>query len=185
MSKFNFVTGTGIFMDLLNPKPEDIRFADISRALSQQCRFGGHTGLFYSVAEHSICVSRAVSPENRMVALFHDATEAYCVDVPRPLKAILGTAYQDVEKKLWTAIAKAFDLPEEIPEEVLLADNKALKGEMERFFPFVDFELLLPDFERLPTMSYHDPGQSFIQEYRKICSMNNLKDKSMEGYSWN
>lgn len=44
-------TGKKIFP--LNPRTEDICIADIAHSLSMQCRYNGHTKLFYSVAQHS------------------------------------------------------------------------------------------------------------------------------------
>jgi len=38
----------------LDPKPEDINLQDIIHALSNICRFNGHTNRFYSVAEHML-----------------------------------------------------------------------------------------------------------------------------------
>ncbi len=40
-------------------------------------------------------------------ALLHDATEAYCVDVPRPLKRLGGmNAYRSIEQGIWLAVAE-------------------------------------------------------------------------------
>ena len=35
------------------PSAEDIDLGDIAVALSNQCRFGGHTRRYYSVAQHA------------------------------------------------------------------------------------------------------------------------------------
>ena len=63
----------------------------ITHALSNLCRFGGHTSMFYSVAEHSIRVAEILranrcSPREVALGIIHDASEAYLVDIPRPLK---------------------------------------------------------------------------------------------------
>lgn len=55
------LTATGKWFDVLNPDPALIDLADIACALSKLCRFGGHCREFYSVAEHSILVSRLVA----------------------------------------------------------------------------------------------------------------------------
>ena len=70
------------------PNPDDIRIEDIAHALSNQCRFAGHAREFYSVAEHSVHVSQLCLPEHALWGLLHDASEAYLVDLPRPLKLL-------------------------------------------------------------------------------------------------
>ena len=69
---------------------------DIAHGLSNQCRYVGATHRFYSVAEHSILLSRWLNreykdPELAKAALMHDATEAYLGDVARPIKQFLPT----------------------------------------------------------------------------------------------
>lgn len=123
---------TGKIFPVLEPNPDLVDIRDIAHALSNQCRFSGHTAKFYSVAEHSVRVSREVSPENALCALLHDATEAYLVDMPRPIKyaSELGKHYKAIEAKLWLALSKRFAVPEEMPEEIHLADAKMLRTEM-------------------------------------------------------
>lgn len=65
---------------------------DIAHGLSLACRWGGQCARFYSVAEHSIMVSRIMELEefgDPMVGLWHDGTEAYMSDVPSPFKQLL------------------------------------------------------------------------------------------------
>jgi hypothetical protein len=112
----------------LSPRPEDFDICDIAHALSMLCRFGGHPKFFYSVAEHSVLVSHVLPPELALCGLMHDATEAYCVDVPRPLKRELPQ-YQAIESGLWMAIAERFNLPDPMPPEVHAADNAVLLAE--------------------------------------------------------
>src|ERR1019366_6268112 len=78
-------TYTGILFDFEEPEASPIRIEDIAHALSLLCRFAGHCKEFYSVAEHSVRVSYACPEEHALWGLMHDASEAYCVDVPRPL----------------------------------------------------------------------------------------------------
>lgn len=101
----------------LDPNPEEVCIEDIAQALSNQTRFNGHLDCFYSVAQHSVLVSRLCSERNRLTGLLHDATEAYVGDMIRPLKLYMPE-YKEVEKKVWKAITKKFNLPEELPKEV-------------------------------------------------------------------
>lgn len=115
----------------LAPKADDIHLDDIAKALSRICRFAGHTERFYSVAQHSVYVSAMVPPEFAMVALMHDAPEAYIVDVPRPLKKSLP-GYAEIEQGVWLAVAEKFGLPEDIPACVKDADNRVLLAEKDQ-----------------------------------------------------
>ena len=105
----------------LDPHAREVCIFDIAHALAHQCRYGGHCRTFYSVAQHSVYVSRLVPPEDALCGLLHDATEAYCVDVPRPVKVALK-GYKEIEQRIWLAIAERFWLPEEMPQAVHDAD---------------------------------------------------------------
>jgi hypothetical protein len=84
-------TFTGKKFWTMDPAPEDICIEDIAHALSLICRYGGHSKHFYSVAQHSINVSRVLCEDGfneriQLYGLLHDASEAYICDIPRPLK---------------------------------------------------------------------------------------------------
>lgn len=105
-----------------DPRPEEVHLHDIAHGLSMLCRFGGHTQQFYSVAEHSVWCSQIVPPEHALQALMHDATEAYCVDIPRPLKRGLSN-YAEIEGNIWEAVCERFGLVRDLHESVKRADN--------------------------------------------------------------
>lgn len=115
----------------IDPRASEIVIEDVAHALSLLCRFGGHCLRFYSVAEHSVLMARAVSPENRAWALLHDATEAYLVDVPRPLKPFL-VGYREAEDKIARAVCERFGLPLDMPAEVKAADTRILTDERQQ-----------------------------------------------------
>ena len=124
-----FQTYTGKEFYIRDPRPEEINILDIAHALSNQCRFNGHCLEFYSVAQHSILVSRTCEPENALWGLLHDAAEAYCGDIVRPLKVDMPL-YNDVESRLVDCVVAKFELtPELQPEDVTKADNIALRTE--------------------------------------------------------
>lgn len=83
---------------------EDVQVADVAHALGNLCRFTGHTRVFYSVAEHSVRVSREVErmglgPAAQLLGLIHDASEAYLCDLPSPLKRSDDMeAYREAER---------------------------------------------------------------------------------------
>lgn len=110
-----------------DPRPEDVALEDIAHHLSMLCRFTGAGRRFYSVAEHSVHVSMLVPPEDALVALMHDAPEAYTNDINRPLKHAPGMqGYRAIEARNWRAIAVHFGLPFELPASVKKADNEML-----------------------------------------------------------
>lgn len=126
-------TYTGGQFDLLDPDPADVWLPDIAAGLAHTCRFGGQCRQFYSVAHHSLHVSREVTGDERLqlLGLFHDAAEAYVGDVPRPLKAEYDT-FERVEAEVLAAIWRAFDIdpPDDDEwERVMAADDRLLAYE--------------------------------------------------------
>jgi len=123
-------TYSGIKFDPLNPSPDDISIIDIAHALSNICRFTGHTRDFYSVGQHSIIVSYFCSPQNKLWGLLHDASEAYIADIARPLKRSNDMKiYREIEDYVMAAVCKKFNLAYKMPEEVREMDNRCLYTE--------------------------------------------------------
>lgn len=84
----------------------DFCLEDIGWALSHLCRYAGHVPSFYSVAEHCVWVyeeAKASGAQSHVLraAFLHDASEAYLVDMPAPVKKMPGmAAYRDAEDRL-------------------------------------------------------------------------------------
>lgn len=130
-------TFTGMVINVFDPKPEDICIEDIAHALSNICRFNGHSAKFYSVAEHCIrCADAIENPRNRMAALMHDAAEAYIGDVPTPIKRMLSDVYK-YEYRLMEVIAEKFGFKYPLCLEVEAIDRAMLHKEWK--------ELMLPN----------------------------------------
>lgn len=116
----------------LSPRPKDVAIFDIAHSLSKICRFNGHCRDFYSVAEHSVHVADIVykwtaNKRAALYAILHDASEAFCHDLVRPIKrSIIG--YKDIEIKNMAAIHKRFDLGE--PEESIVRDIRKADNAM-------------------------------------------------------
>jgi uncharacterized protein len=136
-------TVSGRRINPFDPDPAEIDPHDIAQALSNQCRFGGHCRVFYSVAQHSVHVSDLVredggDPETVMAALLHDASEAYLVDLPHPLKhrSELGAAYRRAEAVLEEAIRERFSLVADmsgikpIDRALLATERRAFTGDV-------------------------------------------------------
>lgn len=138
----------------LDPEPEEVYIEDIAHALSLLCRFTGHSYGFYSVADHSLRVSKiaektallewtpdpsgstagraAFAREMAFWGLLHDASEAYLCDMPSPLKRSpgLGQLYKGFEHALMETIIERFDLIPHEPAMVKAADRILLNTEM-------------------------------------------------------
>jgi hypothetical protein len=127
-------TSSGIYIDVFEPTEDMITIEDIAHSLSHQCRYGGHLPVFYSVAQHSIyCCENVEGEENKLSALLHDASEAYLLDMPRPIKYHLAD-YRDIEDKLMRVIATKFGFEYPLSKEVKVVDEKALHWEWDLFF---------------------------------------------------
>lgn len=122
---------SGGFIDIVDPKPEQIKIKDIGHALSMQCRFVGQIERFYSVAEHSWHVARMLEGtpyKVQLAGLLHDASEAYLGDIASPIKQFLPD-YQKMEDRLQAAIFARYDLEYPTHPAVKLADRAMLSTE--------------------------------------------------------
>jgi len=130
-------TFTGHTFAPLAPNSVDIWIEDIAHALSNQGRFSGHTRFRYSVAEHSVRVSELLAGAGKPVpvqlwGLLHDASEAYLVDLPTPLKVHpkFADVYRRAEKRVMRAVCQRFGLPFREPTAVREADARLLATEV-------------------------------------------------------
>lgn len=119
-------TYTGRCFDPFAPDPDQINIVDIAWGLSMKCRYNGACLRYYSVAEHSVVMSRWFATmrsciELQRYALLHDANEAYLPDIPRPIKRhpslINWRAIEDgVDKVVFERFGLAWPAPPEIGE---------------------------------------------------------------------
>lgn len=125
------ITFTGKIIDLYNLKTDDIDILDISYGLSNIPRFAGQVP-FYSVALHSIEVSRLVPEELKLSALLHDATEAYIGDLVSPIKHKI-VDYIEIENYIMSVIINKWQID---PYNVLIkiSDKKCLEDEKINLF---------------------------------------------------
>lgn len=127
------LTASGRMYWPIHPMAEDVCIEDIAKGLSNICRFGGQIDAFYSVAQHSVYVSRCVPQEHALTGLMHDATEAYVGDMVSPLKkSLLMVDFRMIEDLNWSAISNAFGLPYEKPACIKTADNAVLLAERDQ-----------------------------------------------------
>lgn len=135
-------TYTGRRINLAAPKPEHVSVVDIAAGLSKVCRFAAQAQDFYSVAQHSVMMSRVIASTWRMWALMHDAAEAYVGDIATPIRNLCPDI-SAFEKRLSGTITGMLGLTPEIPQEVKQADVRMAATEA-RDFMFEDAALLDP-----------------------------------------
>lgn len=105
-------TYTGIHFTPTEPNKDDICIKDIAHALSLVCRGNGHTNRFFSVGQHCIncskeAAARGYSKKVQLIALLHDASEAYMSDITRPFKRHLAD-YIEFENVLQSLIYEKY-----------------------------------------------------------------------------
>ena len=100
-------TSKGNRFDYATPENYKFNTDEIAHALSQLCRFTGHTKEFYSVAQHSIMVSNLLPYNLRLLGLLHDAAEAFIGDINAPLKQLLPQV-KELENRIQAAIYKQY-----------------------------------------------------------------------------
>ena len=162
-------SGSSFYFD--EPNPEAINLEDICHALSNMCRFTGHTKSFYSVAQHSVIVSNLCGDWSHQVqkqALLHDATEAYLSDINTPAKSLLKD-YQELEHKVWRAICKRFDMQEELYPAVKRADRVAVMLEKRNLLKVEsdwgpEYESVDTSYLEMPTPLYPQEAKTLMLE---------------------
>ena len=136
-----FGTRSGYLFDILEPDPNMVDINEIAHCLSYECRYNGHIpgDNFLSVAEHSVAVCERIqrdvdsgSVNVYLIALLHDAHEAYTGDIVAPLKRLLPEI-KEIEVSIQSVILAKYGVAEVSEKSARLvkrADEQV--GEMER-----------------------------------------------------
>lgn len=133
-----FRTLTGKKFDINRPGADMIDIQDIAAGLANQGHFNGQSPYFFSIAQHCILVCDEYAIQNqdapdemKLLALLHDASEAYTGDMIKPLKIYMDS-FVAVENSIMQAIAHRFKLPihrlSEIKPYDLLIQNLEYEG---------------------------------------------------------
>jgi hypothetical protein len=171
-------TVSGRWVNPFEPDVEQIDIGDIARALSNQCRFGGHCRTFYSVAQHSVLVSELVEQrggdiEDVFAGLMHDAGEAYLGDMPHPIKhrSPLGAAFREAEKHLEAAIRERFSIRSEVAglkpadRAILATERRAFSAETWHWPELEGIEPLDLDLRAWPP---DEAERAFLDRYAEL-----------------
>jgi NTP pyrophosphatase (non-canonical NTP hydrolase) len=109
------MTFSGLKVNPLTLTPEQVRLEDVAYSLAGQNRWLGHSRPLFSVAAHCLLVCWIVrhvykgGAVAQLLALTHDAEEAYLGDMPNPLKTHtdLGRAYRAVSAPVQAIVETA------------------------------------------------------------------------------
>lgn len=166
---------SGLCVDPLTMGPDDVTLIDIAHPLSLICRGVGQVKFFFSVAQHSInCAkeaeARRYDPHVQLACLLHDAGEAYCSDVIRPIKRRL-TEYPRIEKNIQRQVLIHFGVVDVLDSDrwnyVREIDNAMMSNEA--FTLFTDVGDLQPDPLAAPVdISFH-PFEDVENEFITLC----------------
>lgn len=165
--------GDGDFFDFLAPQDHNYDIKLIAHALSNICRYNGHSKRFYSVAEHSVLVSMCVPADLRLCALLHDASEAYVGDVTSPLKKLLPD-YVVIEDRIQECIANEYNLPWPFPADIHIADKRVYKAELSQITNSKDalwYPELQPADVTVRGLSPTRAKKLFLDRYEELLSV--------------
>jgi len=159
----------------LDPRPEDFDIRDVAHKLATQCRYGGGTVEFYSVAEHCVLLSYAVPEEHALAALLHDRAEAYWQDIIRPVKeGYCQPWYGKVERNIECVSAPVFGVPYPNPDVVMLADYRICIDEKQQAYtcPFESEnkieDLAQPLGVKLHFWDWRQSRKAFLDRYNQL-----------------
>ncbi len=171
-------TYTGRRFYPLDPNPDDVCIEDIAHALARITRFNGHINAeWYSVAEHSVHVSRIVPPEYALAGLLHDASEAYIADVSKPVKHTdIMSGYRSAEATIMLAVWVATGLyrdtssPGHEHSAIREADNAMLALEARSLLPYDPWmdDLPAPADVTLGLWGPSEAERRFLERYEEL-----------------
>ncbi len=181
--KTNIMTRSGFEFDLIDPSKNRFTVEDIAHALSNTCRYCGHVSEFFSVAQHSVMVSRLVPEQHAMIGLMHDASEAFIGDVAKPLKELLPD-YKQVEARIEEFVLGRFGIdPHHMPPDIKRADMIALLTEQRDLMHGPDKDVMKkwniePLQEKIIPLPPKEAKELFLERYREIKYLRIHEEKS-------
>lgn len=166
------------------PDLSAIQIEDVAHSLALLCRFAGHVRQFYSVAQHSVHVREELlqrceaedvdeveTAELGYAALLHDVSEAYCVDIPHPLKMLPElSGYREIEECIEKAVQSAFLVSPTYAKHpwIKWADLRVLATERRDLLNTSDRQWSLrvpPSPRRIEAVEWREAEVLFLQTY--------------------
>ena len=129
-------TFTGLYVNPLQLRPEDIDYRDLAHHLSLICRYTGACPEHYSVAQHSVYVAQAMKKrygdaEAALAGLLHDAEEAYFNDIASPVKHDPRMAwYCELADEARRMIFEKYGVDEHWYKKTKVYDDQCFKDEV-------------------------------------------------------
>lgn len=161
---------SGFVLDLLAPDATGLPIADIALCLASQPRWGGAARPWYSVAEHSVMVSRLVPPALAYAALLHDCEE-FLGDWPSPVKVMLGRRYvRDRVLPVKQALRRRFGFDDDHPA-IKHADLVSMATELRDLLPpaWIDWgHLPAPHPDRIVPVGPERAYTLFLERYEQL-----------------
>lgn len=169
-------TFTGKLFYPFKPSPKDVDVRDIAHGLSHLCRFAGQSMIFWSVAQHAMLAAdislvlshsdtRIVQLLRTHAVLHHDDSEAYCIDLPKPIKNFFP-AYEEMEDGVTKAINEALGIDASQKSFVKQVDNQSYTVESSLLFDRNKLSQELTRegsaFARLARLSFLEVEQMFL-----------------------
>lgn len=167
---------SGARISFAKPDPAAFLIEDIAHALSMIPRFNGNLRQHYSVAQHSVLVSRLVPSRYAFRGLMHDASEFALGDMSSPLKARMP-AYRRYEARMQAAIHKAFGIAATCPSAesaaIKQADLQMLAAEKKQLIAIDDGPWAILDGVQIPNVRIKPLGQRasynlFMARFREL-----------------
>lgn len=157
-------TISGKWVNVFEPTEDMFLIEDIAHALSHQCRFSGHLKYFYSVAQHSIecyriACEQKLDKKELLTALMHDSSEAYLVDIPRPIKKQFPQ-YKIIENNVMTILSTKFNFTWPLSENIKKIDDIMLDTEWNN--------LMINDISYLDVYSQSYAKELFLKIFNEL-----------------
>lgn len=168
---------SGQSFDFRNPGAQQIAIEDIATNLSNNCRFAGAVIYHYSIAQHSINVSRLLEGDEQYDGLMHDTSEALTNDMVTPLKFQMPAFKRDFEGPIELEMSRQFNFNYPLSDNVKRADMIMLVLENEHLRPgcaLSGCDMLYEDakpYEHLVDLSSWSPADAktrFLDRYEEI-----------------